>query len=188
MTFVYSICKDLIVVRIICAQTQIDPWNLQPASAMHVGISVMNACEEARHADEENIRRFFFGSLIFLHEHECMPNVELKRNFFPTALFSLMAKIKCLLGFPVPKFWVSLEEHTNISVFGSRFQYITNNIKGCLNVLTFIFLYCHIWLNWVTDHCHTRDIKKLEKKEKKQDQIVVAWRQSVKCSTRNPLI
>jgi hypothetical protein len=30
---------------------------------------VMNACEEARHADEENNRNFFFGSLIFLHEH-----------------------------------------------------------------------------------------------------------------------
>jgi hypothetical protein len=51
------------------------------------GINVMNACEEARQADEENIRSFFFGSLIYLHQHECMPNVELKTENFANCPF-----------------------------------------------------------------------------------------------------
>jgi hypothetical protein len=69
----------------------------------------MNACEEARHDDEENIRSFFFGSLIFLHQHECMPNVELKTETFANCPFFFNGENKVPFGLSSPKvldiFW-----------------------------------------------------------------------------------
>jgi hypothetical protein len=64
---------------------------------------VMDACEEARHADEENIRSFFLGASYFCTGMSACQMWNSKRNFFPTAHFSLMPKTKSLSGFSGPK-------------------------------------------------------------------------------------
>ncbi len=47
------------------------------------------------------------------------------------------------------------------------FQYITNNIEGCLNYFYFHNLYSQIWLDYLFDDCHFSTITKKERKKKK---------------------
>jgi len=136
----------------------------------------MNACEEARHDDEENIQSFFLGASYFCTSMSACQMWNSKRKLLPTAFFSLMAKIKCLLGFLVPKFWIFFggkRPH-----FCVRFQILVYNKQYQRMLKCFYF---HVAILQYLAKLGYRSLPhqryhKIRKKKKKQDQTVVEWR------------
>ncbi len=143
---------------------------------MHGGINVTNACEEARNAHEENIRSFFFGSLIFLNENECMPNVELKTENFAYCPFFFNGENKMPFGLSSPK---------GLDLFGGKhphfcvgFQILVYNKQYQRTLKCFYF---HLFILPYLAKLGYRSLPhqryhKIGNKKEKQDQTVVAWR------------